>query len=112
MYYQGKGVAQDHKQAAAWWRRAADQDFAQAQYNLGALCYEGKGVAQDHKQAAAWYRRAADQGDAQAKAALQKLQQTQFYPDRARRQSPASVTNKQGLGGHAGRGPYFSHTGG
>ena len=30
MYYQGKGVAQDHKQAAAWWRRAADQGLAQA----------------------------------------------------------------------------------
>jgi TPR repeat protein len=37
MYQQGQGVAQDYMQAAAWYRRAADQGYADAQCNLGAL---------------------------------------------------------------------------
>jgi hypothetical protein len=30
----GVGVEQDHKQAVAWFKRAADQGHAHAQYNL------------------------------------------------------------------------------
>ena len=59
--------------AAAWLRRAADQEHAQAQYTLGLIYYnlgliylKGYGVAQDPRQAAVWYRRAADQGHVDA----------------------------------------------
>ena len=57
-----------------WFRRAANQGFAKAQFNLGLMYYNGDGVAQDYKEAAAWFRKAADQGHADARAALQKLQ--------------------------------------
>ena len=35
MYENGEGVAQDYKEAAKWYRLAADQGNAQAQYGLG-----------------------------------------------------------------------------
>jgi uncharacterized protein len=50
----------------AWYRKAAEQGYARAQYNVGVLYHEGKRVSQDDGQAAAWYRRAAEQGHAQA----------------------------------------------
>ena len=70
MYFQGSGVAQDDKQAVAWFRKAAEQGFVKAQCVLGAMYNEGKGVAQDYKQAVAWYRKAAEQGDAMAQSNL------------------------------------------
>ena len=73
-YYEGKGVAKDRQEAVAWYRRAAEQGFAKAQYNLGVMYHKGKGVAKDDKEAMAWFRKAADQDHADARAALQKLQ--------------------------------------
>ena len=66
MYLHGRGVAQDDKQAVAWFRKAAEQGDVDAQRLLGVMYVDGKGVAQDYKQAAAWYRKAAEQGDAKA----------------------------------------------
>ena len=66
MYEQGKGVAQDDKQAVAWFRKAAEQGNVYAQYMLGAMYFHGRGGAQDDKQAVAWTRKAAEQGDAAA----------------------------------------------
>ena len=49
-----------------WYRKAAEQNYAAAQYNLG-LCYEhGEGVAADQVEAAKWYRKAAEQNDVDA----------------------------------------------
>jgi TPR repeat protein len=57
-------------EAAAWFRKAAEQGVARAQFHLG-FCYEcGEGVQRDKGQAAIWYRRAADQGDGDAKTRL------------------------------------------
>ena len=61
MYLKGEGVAKDGKEAAAWFRRAADQGHAKAQFILGLMYYRGEGVAKDEQEAAAWIRRAADQ---------------------------------------------------
>ena len=66
MYAKGRGVPQDDAEAAKWYRRAADQGVARAQYNLGRTYDEGQGVPQDYVEAVKWYRRAADQGDADA----------------------------------------------
>ena len=56
----------EHKAAAEWYRKAAEQGYAYAQFNLG-VCYKrGQGVAQDYAAAVKWYRKAADQGDAYA----------------------------------------------
>ena len=65
IYITGVGVPQDAAEAVAWYRRAAEQGHARAQYN-GGMYREGVGVPQDAAEAVAWYRRAAEQGDATA----------------------------------------------
>ena len=52
--------------AVAWYRRAAEQGDARAQYNLGGMYREGRGVPPDAAGAVAWYRRAAEQGHVRA----------------------------------------------
>ena len=67
MYAEGKGVAQDYKEAVNWIRKAAMQGDVDAQYRLGAIYFNGLGVVQDHKEAVNWFRKAAMQGDVSAK---------------------------------------------
>ncbi|MGB7548811.1 MAG: tetratricopeptide repeat protein [Terracidiphilus sp.] len=70
-YAQGSGVAQDSKQAAAWYRKAAEQGNIAGEIHLAALYRDGgKGFPRDRTQAAAWYRKAAEQGDAGAQGTL------------------------------------------
>ena len=38
-----------------WFRLAADQGLAEAQYNLGFMYASGRGVPQDHVQAHKWF---------------------------------------------------------
>jgi TPR repeat protein len=56
------GQPKDVKQAAYWYRRAAEQGLAEAQYSLGRLYATGKGVPHDEEQATMWVRSAASQG--------------------------------------------------
>jgi TPR repeat protein len=70
MYYMGRGVPQDYKQALEWHRKAALQGKADAQYVVGAMYYTGNAVIQDHKQAVTWFRKAAEQGHPDAQHAL------------------------------------------
>ena len=70
MYYMGRGVARDYRQAMTWHRKAAEQGKADAQYVVGAMYYTGNGVVQDHRQAVPWFRKAAEQGHAEAQHAL------------------------------------------
>ncbi|WP_419591592.1 tetratricopeptide repeat protein, partial [Thiolapillus sp.] len=62
MYAEGQGVRQDLKEAVKWYRRAAEQGYALAQYNLGLMYANGRGVRQDFKEAVKWYQKAAEQG--------------------------------------------------
>ncbi len=73
LYTKGYGVPQDYVQAIQWFRKAADQGFAAAQYNLGSLYYKGQGVPQDYAQAVQWYTKVSDQGDADAQNKLGSL---------------------------------------
>ncbi|HDX8351743.1 TPA: sel1 repeat family protein, partial [Aeromonas veronii] len=73
-YVDGSGVAQDYKQAVAWWRKAAEQGDVDAQHNLGVMYYKGEGVAQNTKQAVAWFRKAAEQGNVDAQNNLEQIQ--------------------------------------
>ena len=53
-----------------WYRKAAEQGNAAAQYNLG-YCYQyGQGVEQNYQEAVKWYRKAAEQGNAAAQCNL------------------------------------------
>lgn len=63
-------LAADLKQAATWYRKAADQNNMTAEIHLADLYRDGRGVARDMAEAAAWYRKAADQGDAGAQGTL------------------------------------------
>ena len=54
MYWSGEGVLIDHKQAVKWYRKAAEQGNANAQYNLGGMYEVGHGVPEDLVTAYAW----------------------------------------------------------
>ena len=49
-----------------WYRLAAEQGLAMAQYSLGLMYNNGRGVLKDEAEAVRWYRLAAEQGDAAA----------------------------------------------
>ena len=54
-------------------RKAAEQGYASAQYDLGRMYNDGKGVPQDFSQAAHWFSQAAEQGHATAQHSLGDL---------------------------------------
>lgn len=71
IYAAGNGVARDLKQAAEWYRKAAEKGNASGEMHLAALYRDGgKGFPRDMAQAAAWYRKAAEQGNVNAQGAL------------------------------------------
>ena len=56
----GKGVRKNLRQAAEWYRKAAEQGHIDAYTNLGLMYANGLGVRLDFEMAAKWYRAAAD----------------------------------------------------
>ncbi len=73
MYSNGRGVAKDDAEAVNWYRKAADQGLATAQFNLGLKYERGKGVAKDHGEADKWLHKATDQGYTPAQETLKQL---------------------------------------
>jgi uncharacterized protein len=70
LYYEGKGVPQDYRQAKQWFEEAAKQGHAGAQTNLGTLYLHGEGAPQSDRMALFWFSQAAEQRDALAFAKL------------------------------------------
>ena len=70
MYYNGKGVTQDHQEALKWYRLAAAQGDAHGQNSLGWMYHKGQGVTQNNQEAVKWFRLAAAQGLAYAQSNL------------------------------------------
>ncbi len=70
LYYDGKGVFQDYREAGRWHRKAAEQGLASAQYVLGIMYRHGEGFPKDFAKAARWHREAAEQGHAEAQLSL------------------------------------------
>ena len=66
MYANGQGVPENDKTAVKWYRLAAQQGVADAQYNLGWMYSKGKGVPQDYVRAHMWFNIAASSGDKDA----------------------------------------------
>ena len=58
MYYIGEGVAEDKREAAKWWRLAADNGHTYAQFYLGWMYDQGIEFAEDDCEAARWYGKA------------------------------------------------------
>ena len=56
-----------------WFRMAAEQGLADAQFNLGLMYETGRGVPKDYVQAYAWFNIAAAQGSKTAKELLENI---------------------------------------
>ena len=56
MYHYARGVPQDYAEAVKWYRKAAEQSLAEAQYNIG-YHYTSmpKACSQDYAKAVKWY---------------------------------------------------------
>ena len=54
MYFSGKGVPNDQKEAAKWIRKAAEQGYTSAQSNLVLMYFRVIGVLRDYVTAYAW----------------------------------------------------------
>ena len=54
------------EKSLAWYRKAAEQGHAGAQFAVGEACRNGSGTELDRVAAADWYRKAAEQGHAEA----------------------------------------------
>lgn len=55
MYAEGRGVPQDSKEAVKWYRKAAAQGDAGAQFSLGVIYATGEGTPQDIIRAFMWF---------------------------------------------------------
>jgi hypothetical protein len=66
-YFQGTGdVVQDKVEGVRYFKKAAEQGLAEAQFNLSILYHTGDGVAQDRSEGLKWLIKAAEQGPAEA----------------------------------------------
>ncbi len=84
------GMAQDYRQAADWYHKAAEQDHSLAQFNLGVMYAMGQGVIRDATQSAVWFGRAARLGDAGAQFHLgESCQRVSF------KQAPADASESR-----------------
>lgn len=63
LYRLGQGVQQDFREAAHWYRRAAEQGHVRAQGNLANMLLRGQGDEENPREAAIWFHRAAVAGD-------------------------------------------------
>src|SRR6266571_2085887 len=54
-----EGKAPDYAQAAHWYLKAANQNHALAQFNLGIMYGDGQGVLRDQAESLMWLRKAA-----------------------------------------------------
>jgi len=68
------GVVQDFKEAVKWFRKAAEQGNADAQYALGRAYHEGQGVDYNYTEAVKWLKKAAEQGQSDAIYRLEDLE--------------------------------------
>jgi TPR repeat protein len=68
------GVEQDFVEAVAWFRKAAEQDYGEAQYLMGVAFEYGEGVAQDIDEAKKWYEKAVSNGSGNASGSLYRLE--------------------------------------
>ncbi len=65
----------DDEAAVKWYKQAAEQGHASAQFNLGEMYFKGQGVTQDYTRAYMWWEIAASQGDEKAVKKSEKNQE-------------------------------------
>lgn len=63
-------MTKDYTEAAKWYRKAAEQNYDEAQFHLGRFYANGLGVVKNDEEATKWFRKAAEQNYAPAKVFL------------------------------------------
>ena len=63
----------DPTEAAKWFRKAAEQGYADGEFSLGTLYSRGQGVPLDYAEATKWLKKAAEQGHGMAQFSLGSL---------------------------------------
>jgi len=61
-----QAIVQDHKQAFALFKQAAEKEHINAQIKVGLMYEQGLGVTKDLNAALEWYKKAADKGSVEA----------------------------------------------
>ncbi len=99
LYEHGNGVAQDIARAVALYRRAAKQNFPDAQFSLANILMQGAGtIPRRVDEALMWYLQAADGGHVQS----QFLVGSMLYKGEVVPQDKASATSWLELASHNG----------
>ena len=70
IYYNGKSIPQDYKQAASWYQKAARQGHPEAQNMLGRMYFAGKGLKKNYTRSAYWWSKSAKQGNSNGQSLL------------------------------------------
>jgi hypothetical protein len=94
-YFKGEGVAKDYQQAAEWiveavnwYRKSGEEDFVEAELELGRLFYFGDtGIAQNYPEARKWLTKAAEHGKAWAQNTLGVIYLSGYGVERDPKQS-------------------------
>ena len=64
------GIEQSPTEAVKWFRKAAEQGYADAQLNLAGMCIDGSGTEQNDAEGMEWLQKAAKQGNDAAQYSL------------------------------------------
>ena len=73
-------MKRNYAEALKWYRIAAEEGHARAQYEIGWMYYRGRGVDKDFTEALKWFHKAAEQGDTSAFHTLGALYYTGYSP--------------------------------
>ena len=69
-YYYGIGGEKNLEEAFAWYLKAAEKGYSDAQYKVGYMYDNGEGVKEDKEEAFEWYMKAAKKGHTSAQCNL------------------------------------------
>lgn len=108
-YENRQGVTHDYAEAVKWYRMAAEQNYAKAQFNLGWCYQDGRGVEKNDMEAIKWWRRAAENNDAD----VQSLVGWRYLKGRGVEKNYAEAVKWFRKAARPGRAPYIQgHPGG
>ena len=74
------GDIHEWDEGVKWFRMAAEQGNAEAQYNLGLMIIRGTGARQDGTEAVSWLTTAAEQGNVDAQFLLGQVYEGDYAP--------------------------------
>ncbi|MDR1695416.1 MAG: SEL1-like repeat protein [Endomicrobium sp.] len=85
----------DLVEAAAWYRKAAEQGSSDAQYELGEMYYYGRGVNKISDEAFKWFEKSAEQGNIEARKMLKKFEIKDPFFEQTKKSAEAGYAESQ-----------------